>query len=62
MGFWKKRVQSDPKPTLQEAIDDAHAKATAQLGSAGKWHEAKIYVKGTNPIRDYIVTMGEESP
>jgi len=47
--------QGDPKPTLKEAMEDAHAKA-GQDGHE-KWLVAKIEVKGPNPIREYRVTL-----
>jgi hypothetical protein len=61
MGTPQMPIKSDPKPTLDEALKDAHKKAAA-AGSAGEWHRATIYVRGDNPIRDYIVTLGVESP
>lgn len=54
-------IKSDKQDSLQKALDDAHEKAAA-AGGTNKWHVAKIYVRGDNPIRDYIVTLGEETP
>jgi hypothetical protein len=51
-------VKSDAMPTLKEAMDDAHKKAS-NAGMADKWLLVKsIHVKGDNPIREYIVELG----
>lgn len=54
-------VKSDPKPTLEAALNDAHEKA-AKKGWGDEWLKATIYVKGTNPIHDYIVVLQPGGP
>ena len=54
-------IKSDVKKSLDEAMKDAHEKVAA-AGHAGEWHRVRVFVKGDNPIRDYIVTLQRGNP
>ena len=54
-------IKSDTHQSLDEAMKDAHEKVAA-AGNAGEWHRMRVFVKGDNPIRDYIVTLQRGNP
>jgi hypothetical protein len=49
---------SDPKGSFEAAFDDAHGKARNDGHGSNTWFTVvKIEGKGSNPIRDYKVTI-----